>query len=456
MRRLWPWFLILLALVPAALVHPAPPKLPAHVTPVVIVGVVGGGSSLNPAVATGTPSRLIADNLFPTLFRVSSTGLLEPGLATSASTSGNTVTVTLGRDRLADGVSLTPTMVRQALSETLWPQTASTAARALLGDVQGAKAVEQGKTKWVSGIAETGPETLQFTLKAPVSNWAWRLANPVLGIVPVSDKSAGGTYWSTSNLVGPGPYRLVSSSPNASMQFQQVASGANGPLIEVERYGSVREAALALVNGEASVVSVPASALAAMNRAPFKASLRFLPAAPQIELLINPVRTSAWAGATGTGPSIARVVQRAFLGYVAGAAGAFPGYPVKGTKTTSGTGVKAPTGPTAPVLPLVVNGADAMTTRVASALQEVAPGRYHVSTLSGTQWTTALDQGTVPAVLVKVWPGSPLPPALSGWKAVAIAPSGSFWLLSPSVRHSTVAADGALLWTVFSKRQRGG
>lgn len=452
MRRLWPWFLILLALVPAALVHPAQPRPPAHVTPVQIIGVVGGGGTLNPAAATAAADRLIADNLFPTLFRVSSSGLLEAGLATNVSESGTLVTVTLGRDTLPNGTVLTPTMVADSLSETLWPSTGSTAAQSLLGDVKGARAVEQGKAQWVSGIAQTGPHTLQFTLQAPAPNWSWRLANPALGILPVADRIDGGTYWSTSDLVGPGGYRVVSAVPSASMQFQAVNASGTAPLIEVERYGSVKEAALALVNGEAAAVEVPVSALPIVSRQPFKSHLHYLPAAPEIELLVNPAKASPWGAATAAGPSIARLVNKAFLGYVSPAAGNIPGL-AAGKASSSATSPSTPAGsspgPQAP-LPLVVNAGDPMTTALAASLEQAAPGRYQVTALSGASWEAALTKGTASAVLLETWPGNPLPAAVSQWTAIRIMPYGSFWLLSSQARHATVGPDGTLVWNVFA------
>ena len=458
MQRLWPWFLILLALAPAALVHPTTPRAPAHVHAVVVIGVVGGGATFNPAVATTMPDRLVADNLFPTLFKVSPQGLLAPGLALNASESGNLVSVTLGADRLADQTPLTPAMVVQALSETLWPSTDSSAARSLLGDVKGAGAVEAGKAQYISGMAETGPRTLQITLTKPVSNWVWRLANPALGIVPVSDLVHGGAYWSIADLIGTGPFRVVADAPTAAMQFEPLGARARTPLIELERYGSLEEAALALVNGEASAVSVPVRSLGAMLVKPFRPHLRFLAATPQIELVINPAAANPWAAATANGPAIGRVVRAAFHGLVPSAPGFIPSVssPQVSSPASSAAPSTAPPSSSSPParapLPLYVDGQDAMAMAIAASLERTVPGFYRVTVLSGPAWTTALQHGSIPAALVRTWPGGPLPAVISSWKAISLAPSGSFWLLAPQVRAASVLANGALDWNMFTSR----
>ncbi len=459
MQRLWPWFLILLALAPAALVHPKPPAAPTHVHAVAVIGVVGGGSSFNPAVASTMPGRLVADNLFPTLFRVSPEGLLAPGLAVNATASGNLVTVTLGSHRLANGTPLTPAMVAEALSETLWPATGSTEARALLGDVKGAPAVEAGKTADISGIAETGPRTLQITLTGPVSNWVWRLANPALGILPVSDLINGGAYWSVADLIGSGPFRVVADAPTAAMQFEPLRAKPGTPLIEVERYGNLEEAALALVNGEASAVSVPVKSLDTMLVKPFRAHLHFLAAPPQIELVVNPAPSNPWTAATAAGPSVGQVVRAAFHGLVTPASGFVPAItsplaPSSSSSTAPGAAAPSSAAPSAAPapLPLYVNGQDSMTMAIGASLEHAAPGRYRVIVLSGSAWTTALQHGSIPAALVRAWPGGPLPAVMAGWKSTALASSGSFWLIAPRVRGASVLANGALDWNVFAPR----
>ena len=330
--------------------------------------------------------------------------------------------------------------------------------RSLLGDVKGAGAVEAGKAQYISGMAETGPRTLQITLTKPVSNWVWRLANPALGIVPVSDLVHGGAYWSIADLIGTGPFRVVADAPTAAMQFEPLGARARTPLIELERYGNLEEAALALVNGEASAVSVPVRSLGAMLVKPFRPHLRFLAATPQIELVINPAAANPWAAATANGPAIGRVVRAAFHGLVPSAPGFIPSVssPQVSSPSSSAAPSTAPPSSSSPParapLPLYVDGQDAMAMAIAASLERTVPGFYRVTVLSGPAWTTALQHGSIPAALVRTWPGGPLPAVISSWKAISLAPSGSFWLLAPQVRAASVLANGALDWNMFTSR----
>jgi hypothetical protein len=444
--RVWPWLLIILALLPAALVHaPTPPAVRASATDIVTVAVTGSpAATVDPAVAVQGAGALIGDNLFPTLFTIGPDGMLAPGLAVAASTSGNVVTVQLGRNRLVNGVPLTPAMVVRALSRDLWPTTDAPLAARLLADVKGAAAVAAGKAQWVSGIQATGPYQLRFVLTTSSANWVYRLANPVLGIVPVRDLTGGQGFWTLTDLVGAGSWRLVDAIPSASMEFQAVA-GLPPTLVDVERYPRLKEAALALINGQVQAVAVPwadVTQVAGLVQARHE-SLRmrtvFLAKDAHLALVFNPASATGWSKVQPTGPQVRALVRRAFAGTV----------PPAGTGRLPGPAAPAPGGGAAIVtapLPVAVDAANPMAVAAANALERMDPAAYRVTVLAPGAWQAALVQGTLPAVLTTVWPGQPLPPAMAGWQVRRLAPAGALWLLAKTVRHVTAFPNGMVQW----------
>jgi hypothetical protein len=445
--RLWPWVLIVLALLPAALVHaPTPPPVPGSATDIVTVAVTGSpAATVDPAVAVQGAGALIGDNLFPTLFTIGPGGMLAPGLAVAASASGNVVTVQLGRNRLVNGVPLTPAMVVRALSRDLWPSTGAPLAARLLADVKGAAAVEAGKAQWVSGIQATGPYQLRFVLTAPRANWVYRLANPVLGIVPVRDLTGGQGFWTLTDLVGAGSWRLVDAIPSASMEFQAVG-GLPPTLVDIQRYPRLREAALALVNGQVQAVAVSwgdvgqLPALVKATHGSLRADIRFLAQDARLALVFNASSATGWNKVQPTGPRVRVLVRQAFGGVVPPAAnGRLPG-PAAPPSGGAAASVASP-------LPVAVDAADPMALAAAKELERLDPEAYRVTVLTPGAWQAALAQGTLPAVLTTVWPGQPLPSAMAGWQIRPLAPAGALWLVARTVPHVVALPNGMVQWT---------
>lgn len=444
MARIWPWLLIVLALAPAALVHPAAHPTPPSESGIVNIAVLGEGATLDPASATRTGSRMIADNVFPTLFTVGPNGMLAPGLAVTASVSGNVLTIQLARGHLADGTPVTPSLVARALSQTLWPSTHSLMARRLLGDVQGAAAVMSGARPWVSGFQATGPYQLRIVLTHAVPNWIYRLTNPVLGILPVRDLVDGGGFWTISDLLGSGGWTVAADIPNASMEFRRVDGGTASPLIAVQRYPRWKEAALALLNGQVQAAEVPVGQVPSALNLGLGTRLHFLSNGGRIALVINPGPTAPWAHATGQGLPVTRWVDSAFAGHARPLTAARLPKAVAGPAASGSSPAVKPAVPTP--LPLAVDAADPLTMALAQTLERLAPGQYHVTVLSSASWASALAKGSLPAALMIAWPGQPLPAAMANWTVIPVMPDGSFWLLAPNLRHVRVFPGGALDW----------
>jgi ABC-type transport system substrate-binding protein len=453
MRRLWPWLLVVLALAPALLVHAARPAVPSTVRQTLTVAVFDQPNALDPATASTMAARLAADNVFQTLFRVAPNGNLIPDLAESASVNGLRITLRLRRRRLVDGKPVTALMVGASLAHVLWPDTHSPYA-GLLADVVGAGQVAAGRTRWLTGISVNGRLDLTIRLKRPDPGFLVQLANPGLAIIPVRDLSRGGPYWTATDLIGSGGYRLSAWTPGSTMEFT-AAAGVPGPRrVQIVWYPRLSEAALALLTGQVSVVPVAWTDAAWLfsHERRAAAAARFLADGGQEDLLVPTGTATVWstpAAATLIGRvDLARVVQTAFWGRVPANPGALATLSAGSAPPPPGPGNAPGTVPATPgvVLPLAVSSADPQALRLAEVLGRLYPHLFQVTVLSPAALASTMVGGGNTAVLMTVPAGSA--PTLGGRPptVVALAPSGGLWLLAPGLRGASAYPDGALDW----------
>lgn len=454
MGRLWPWALVLLALLPTVLVHVKRPAAPSHVRSGITVAVVGSSATVDPASSSALPGRLVADNVFQTLFRLNPNGTLSPDLALSATGGGTLITLRLSPARLSNGVPVTASVVAASLARTLWPGIASPLTTRLLSSVVGITRVIQGKSRTLAGLTAVSAHVLQIHLKAADSGLLYQLANPALAIVPVSDLAQGGAYWQSTNLIGSGGYRLFSQTPNASMQLNKVkGSGPNS--VSLQRFPTFEEAALSLVNGQTQAVPVSWLSRQQAIIPPFRKFLRWLPTGGQVTLKIYPLTGSPWL-TTGGGKvlqavSAARWVKAAFAGMVPADAVSWPTLsapPAAASSPTTGHSSGSASHPALPSLGLTVSSQDAQALVLARALTRLYPGHFTVTVLSPARLAAALQAGTLPAVLASTWAGT-APATAKAPTSIQICPTGVLWLLRGQASHPTAFQDGALNWQSF-------
>ena len=440
MARVWPWLLVVLGLSPALLVHAAdPPSVPVHATSQQVpIAVFDNPNTVAPAGATTLSGRLVADNVFQTLFRLGPHGTVRADLAESALVAGNTVTVVLSGAHLTNGRPVTAAMVATALSRLVTPAGSTATTLRLLSDVVGVSQVELGRAAAVSGIQTVGAHRLVFHLKAASSTFIASLANPALGIVPTTDLTQGGPYWQTTNLIGSGGYTLHQFEPNALMDF----SRSTGPAVTITRYPTFSEAWHAFQNG--AVAALPVSlAQRGTLPAPARPRLRYLDTGGALTLMVNPGVSGPWATGAGAtvleGVGLARWVRAALGPTVAPSAShlaaiAPPGAPAAGTASHT-------------AIPLAVDASNPLSAALGRALATLAPHRFAVQDLSATTLRREWAAGTLPAVLAPVFPNDPwAAPAHGTPVSVSLAPTGAFWLLAPSLHAMQAFSDGALNW----------
>lgn len=453
MGRLWPWALVLLALLPAVLLHVKRPAAPAHVPLGITVAALGSAPTLDPATSSALVGRVVADNVFQTLFRLNPNGTLSPDLALSATGGGTSITLTLAHATLSNGVPLTASAVANALARTLWPGVASSLSSPLLVSVVGSTRVIQGKSRTLSGVTAVSAHVLRIHLKTADPGLLYQLANPALAIVPVSDLIQGGAYWQGTNFIGSGAYRMFSATPDAIMQLDKV-KGAGPNSVSLLHFPTFEEAALSLVNGQTQAVPVAWSAMRQGMVPPFRTYLRWLPTGGQITLAIYPVAGSPWRTAGGAkvlqAVNAKRWVKAAFAGLVPAQAVSWPTLsPGAATPASPSTGKSGTTvsHPALPSLNVAVNSQDGEALLLAHTLTRLYPGHFTVTVLTPSQLSTAVHAGTVSAVLASTWPGAS--PVAKPPTSIQICPTGVLWLLKGHALHPSAFQDGALNWQSF-------
>ncbi|MCL8207716.1 MAG: hypothetical protein K6V97_06560 [Actinomycetia bacterium] len=434
--RLWAWLLVALGLLPAWLVR-ARSAAPAPAAPAPpVIAVTAAPNSLDPAKGRNVAAALVDDNVFETLFRLTPDGRLVPGLAASATVSGRRVVVRIPARRLSDGRTVTAGTVGRALARALWPGVGSPLAPLLLQDVAGAARVASGQTRWIQGVTAPAADRLVIRLKQPDPTFLDRLANPALAIVPVADMNAGGPYWTVTDLVGTGPYRLAATTPAARWTLERVR-GRGPASVSVMRYPDWTTALLGFANGEVAAVPVPWSEVGQIP-AGLRRDLRVLPTGGRLQLVVARHPGDPWAtpgSLAGVMPAggLAAVVRTAFAGTV-----------------SVGSGARlAPTAGAAPVvrapLRLAVEADQPMAVRLAQVWARQAHGRLVVTPLGAAALQAAIRQGTVDAaVLVSSPDGPPVWPATVPATRRTLAAAGAPWLVRPEAPRLTAFPDGSL------------
>ncbi|MDA8200648.1 MAG: ABC transporter substrate-binding protein [Thermaerobacter sp.] len=438
MARAWPWLLVALGLAPALLVHAAaPPSVPLHATSQQVpLAVFDNPNTVAPATATTLAGRLVADNVFQTLFRLGPHGTVRPDLAESALSAGTTVTVVLSAARLTNGRPVTAAMVAQALSRLATPAGSTPTTRRLLADIVGVGRAESGHAPAVSGIQTSGAHRVVFHLKTPSSTFVAALANPVLGIVPTTDLTQGGPYWQTSNLIGSSGYQLQQFEPNALMNFAR----AHGPAVTITRYPTFAEAWHAFQNG--AVAALPIS-LAQRPTLPALArpALQYLPTGGALTLMVNQAVSGPWT----TGGGVAALRRVGLARWIRRALGSRVTPSLNHLASLVPPGAAAVHAGTA--IPLAVDASNPESVALGRALGTLAPKRFVVQDLGAAALRREWAAGTLAAVLAPVFSNDPwTAPAHGTVAAVSLAPTGAFWLVAPGLHGVQAFSDGALDW----------
>lgn len=424
--RLWPWLLLVLALVPALLVRPAKPPLGGlPPTENVTLAVFGNPKTLDPALASSPSEWAVDSNIFEPLFMERSSGALNNDLVQSYSVKGRVLTLTLKPAHLANGASLTAAAVAGALARPLWPKVHSAQAAALLAPVVGARLVYQGKAQYISGVSDVNANTVTIQLKHPVSRaFIQALANPTLSIVPPADLVRGGADWQEANLYGTGGFRLTNWIPDGSLSFERI-SGSGPAELELQIFTDLRPAVLAFQNGTVSAVPLNPQKMGVVpNRLVRDVRSLTVPGNLYLVYRRGALRVSAYPRLT-----IHRWVSQSFRGRIPALPGQWP------------SGIR-----TGKPMTIYVNRALPQAVQLADTLARLEPGRVTVDAITSTALTTLARHNQINAYIGRA-------NLFKSGITVPVAPLRALWLVSPAIPNPTGFANGTLDWHSLSVRK---
>jgi oligopeptide transport system substrate-binding protein len=199
-----------------------------------------GHTSLDPAHVSFGVENAIGDNLFDGLYRFDDQLNEQPDIADglpSVSADALTYTFHLRHSvRFWNGEPVTANDVvyswnRAATLKDDWAYS--------FQPVVGYDAVSAGSARTMSGLSATDPYTIVARLSTPAGYWLTELALPVAWIVSQKAVESGGDRWwaDPNTLVGTGPFRLTSWTPDTELDFSVVPKwwgGSTGALRRIE------------------------------------------------------------------------------------------------------------------------------------------------------------------------------------------------------------------------------
>lgn len=415
--RWWPWLLLVLALVPALLITTPKHTIPATPSHTVSEAIFQNPNTLDPALAATTSDWAVDTNIFSPLFVVTANGTVQPNLVTRYTISGTTITLVLGKEKVASGATVTAAMVAGALSRPLWPSVHSATAATLLHEVKGSSAVMAGKSTYLRGVTVIDESTLAIQLKRPVTTAFLRnLANPALSIVPTTDMTQGGSNWQLTNLFGTGGYQLSNWMPNGFLTFSKV-SGRGPKDITLTVYQSFTEALQSFRNQGVNVVPVQAAQLNAVPKSA-RGNLRALGSGGTLSLYY---RSGAHGISAYPAVKISHWVARS-LGGLRAESTVWPSHVPEGRPMT-----------------VYVNANQPDAIQLAKTLKSLEPTKVSYVMVSATTLKHLAQSGRIGAYIGEVnWFHSSV--------EVPLVPARSYWLVSSNIGGLSLSSNGSLRW----------
>jgi oligopeptide transport system substrate-binding protein len=210
--------------------------------------------SLDPALSTDVPTGRAVGYVFDGLTRFEPDARVEPALAErwDVSTDGTVYTFHLRRGvTFHDGSPFTARNVVASWTRALDPATKSGAAQ-FLYPIKGAREVNAGTAKTVSGLTARDDHTLVVTLTEPLAIFTKMLAMPVAAVVPERMAPNFGEA-----PIGTGPWKLVEWKHDDYLLFAKNASYfAGAPKVDTLRARIIAEPSTGVAEFESGNVDI--------------------------------------------------------------------------------------------------------------------------------------------------------------------------------------------------------
>ena len=171
-------------------------------------------TTFDPAKVEDGTTIDVLQQIFEGLVQWTPQNTLAPALAEKWDVSPDGLTYTFHLRpgaKFQDGTSVTAQAVYFSLRRALDPALKSTVALSYLGDIQGAKELNSGKTKDLTGVKVIGPQTVAITITAPKAYWLFTLTYPT-GYVLSPAEAKDGIELTDADIIkgaGTGAFKLT-------------------------------------------------------------------------------------------------------------------------------------------------------------------------------------------------------------------------------------------------------
>ena len=172
-------------------------------------------TTFDPAkVEDGTTIDML-QQMFEGLVRWTPQNTLAPALAQKWDISKDGLTYTFHlrpNVKFQDGNLMTAQDVYFSMRRALDPALKSSVALSYLGDIKGAKELNSGKTKDLTGVKVIDPQTIAITITAPKAYWIYTLTYPTAYVLSKAEAKDGVDLTDAADAsgAGTGPFRLTS------------------------------------------------------------------------------------------------------------------------------------------------------------------------------------------------------------------------------------------------------
>lgn len=180
-------------------------------------------ATLDPALTQDLVTGDVMRQVFEGLVRLSEKNEIEPCLAESWTVSPDGLTYKFkirSGVKFHDGATLTAKDFVRTLNRNCQPAMRSPIAKNYLGDIVGVQAVIDGEAQTITGLTAPDETTLEIRIDKPRPYFIGKLTYPAAFVVGAST----GEIKTPSAMVGTGPFKMVSYTPEQSAELSAFAS----------------------------------------------------------------------------------------------------------------------------------------------------------------------------------------------------------------------------------------
>ncbi len=200
--------------------HSSPSASSAPASNIFRYAIKTSPTTFDPALVQDGDTIDLLQQMFEGLVQWSPDNKIKPCLADHWEVSPNGLTYTFHlrpNVKFQDGAPVTASDVLYSMRRCLDPKLGSSVALNYLGDIQGAKELNSGKTTELSGVKVINPQTVAITITKPKAYWIDTLTYPTAYVVSQAEAKPGVPLGAADDIkgAGTGAFKLASYVPDS-------------------------------------------------------------------------------------------------------------------------------------------------------------------------------------------------------------------------------------------------